>query len=230
MNRRGFLQSGLLGLVTALHAGNARPAAVRRHWTIKVLGIGGAGVGVVDELVETPTERAVYGCIETDWASLARSQASHRYLPEQVDGIYGPSRMASIREMAWRHRDFLGEAFEGADYALLVGGLAGGTGGGMMPVVAEIASASGTTPIIIGILPFPFEGLGRWRLAESNATLLQERYGSAFTPVDNEPLMRQLPRNSSLRALFQASSRHVAAIARTRLERLNADLERLAKI
>lgn len=75
--------------------------------------------------------------------------------------IYGAARMVYFREMAWRYRSFLGRAFNGADYALFVGGLAGATGGGMMPVLAEIASANGASPLIIGILPFSFEGAER---------------------------------------------------------------------
>lgn len=220
MNRRNFLKSGLaVGLFAALHTDRVLPAIRQRSGTIKILGIGGAGVHVLNMLVEEPAKRVAYGCIETSGESLARSKTSHKYLlgPVSVDGIWGAPRMAIIRDMAWRRRTFLGEALAGADCVLLIGGLSGGTGGGIMPVVAEIALANGIIPRIIGILPFAFEGSERRRLAGINATLLQAMRGTDFMMINNQSVLQRLPPNPSLLMACQSSDRVVATVAKKQL-------------
>ena len=108
---------------------------------IKIIGIGGAGLNMINAVIDSgfEPENAIY--IDTSrngvWAA-----KTDNFLEIGVNMFKGcgsgknQSRVRAAAELA--EREIL-EAMKGADTVILLAGLAGGTGGGAIPFIASLA-------------------------------------------------------------------------------------------
>lgn len=139
--------------------------------TVKVIGVGGAGLSVVERLVAE--EAGVLDCavMHTDAQALLGSSAPGKVqLGRDAANGLGAGGDPSVGHAA--ARESAAQIFETcADAPLVVvcAGLGGGTGSGAAPVVAQEAKKAGA--LVIGLVTMPFAGEGGKRGEQARAAL-----------------------------------------------------------
>lgn len=124
-----------------------------------VAGVGGAGVNAVLRLTDHETDRVRLVAVDSSAQALSRVRGVRQVLLTRGTGGWGTGGDVELgRQAARSARDEILSALDGADFVLVVGGLAGGTGGGAAPEVARQAREAGAAVIGFGIEPFGFEG------------------------------------------------------------------------
>jgi len=160
---------------TESKAGDSSDAA-RAHGAagrLVVVGVGGAGVNAVAHLADHGLGGVRLVAMDTSAQSLARAAAARRVLlGGAARGLGTGGRSATGLAAARAALDAIREAVAGADVALVVAGLAGGTGGGAAPEVARAARSEGVVAMGFGIEPFAFENGARRRAADAARSAL----------------------------------------------------------
>jgi cell division protein FtsZ len=137
---------------------------------IKIIGVGGAGVSLLDALDSGEFAGASFVAINTDAPSLAASAAPVKiHLETKLLRGLGtggdPERGKAIAEEQF---STLKTACEGADVVLIVAGLGGGAGSGISPVLARAAKETGALVLAFVTLPFLCEGNRRQQQAKQS--------------------------------------------------------------
>ena len=128
---------------------------------IKVVGLGGAGLNVIDRIV---LDGAVPGAdlvvMNTDVQALTSSVASQKVqLGRGVTRGLGAGGDPEIGfNAASEAQEEIRKALEGASLVFICAGLGGGTGSGAAPFIASMAKENGSLVIVIATIPFTFEG------------------------------------------------------------------------
>ena len=145
-----------------------QPAPVPAPLTVKIIGVGNAGVSVLDLLVERDLPPASLVAINTDAHSLAQSRAGQKIHLETalLRGLGSGGDPDRGRALAEEQAAQIKSACEGAGVVLIAAGLGGGAGTGIGPVVARVARESGALTLAFVLAPFDCEGNRRQRLAE----------------------------------------------------------------
>ena len=143
--------------------------------TIKIIGIGGAGVSLLDTLDAGEFAGAIRVAVNTDGDSLAASSAPVKiHLETKLLRGLGtggdPERGHAIAEEQF---STLKTACEGAAVVLIVSGLGGGAGSGISPVLARAAKETGALVLAFVTLPFLCEGNRRQRQAQQSLEQLK---------------------------------------------------------
>jgi cell division protein FtsZ len=143
--------------------------------TIKIFGVGSAGVTMLDLLNSGDFADAGFVAINTDAPSLAASSAPVKIQLEtkllRGLGTGGdPERGGAIAEEQFAT---LKTACEGADVVFVVAGLGGGAGSGISPVLARAAKEAGALVLAFVTLPFACEGNRRQQQAQSGLDRLK---------------------------------------------------------
>jgi cell division protein FtsZ len=137
--------------------------------TIKIIGVGSAGVTMLDLLNGADFAGAGFVAVNTDAPALAASSAAVKIQLEtkllRGLGTGGdPERGGAIAEEQFAT---LKTACEGADVVFVLAGLGGGAGSGISPVLARAAKEAGALVLAFVTLPFACEGNRRQQQAQS---------------------------------------------------------------
>ena len=108
------------------------------------------------------------------------------------------------RKSALEDKEEITSVIAGADLVFLASGLGGGTGGGAIPVVAEIAKNSGALVIAIVTKPFSFEGAWRTRLAQKALDQLQGKVDTLLS-ISNDKILKLVSQDTSVISAFWAA-------------------------
>ena len=143
--------------------------------TIKIFGVGGAGVSLLDSLNGEDFAGADFVAVNTDAPSLAASSATVKiHLETKLLRGLGtggdPDRGRAIAEEQFAT---LKIACEGADVILIIAGLGGGAGSGISPVLARAAKETGALVLAFVTLPFLCEGNRRQQQAQQSLEQLK---------------------------------------------------------
>lgn len=185
----------------------APTAPVKKSFTIKVIGVGGAGCNVVSHFAREPLQGVGLAVMNTDAAALALSPVSTQInLGAKTNRGLGaggdPERgRAAAEEDAEHIRKFCA----GADLIFVVAGLGGGTGTGAGPVVAKLARESGALVLAFVILPFDCEGSRRQRQASMGLTDLKS-VADAVVTLPNEKVKKLADENTSFLEVFRLTN------------------------
>src|SRR5450432_1956314 len=152
---------------TALEATQAR--------TIKIFGVGGAGVSLLDTLNSEDFAGTSFVAVNTDAPSLAASSATMKIHLETklLRGLGTSGDPERGRAIAEEQFATLKTACEGADVILIVAGLGGGAGSGISPVLARAAKETGALVLAFVTLPFQCEGNRRQQQAKQSLEQLK---------------------------------------------------------
>ena len=117
----------------------------KQHASIKVVGVGGAGGNVVNNMIASNIRSVDFIALNTDAQVLDTSMASEKLQIGQsiTRGLGAGSKPEVGRESALEDKDIIAGALEGADMVFITAGMGGGTGTGAAPVVAEVARSLG---------------------------------------------------------------------------------------
>ncbi len=143
--------------------------------TIKIIGIGGAGVSLLDTLNSEEFTGASLVAINTDGASLATSTATVKIHLETklLRGLGTGGDPERGRAIAEEQFATLKTTCAGADVVLIVAGLGGGAGSGISPVLARAAKETGALVLAFVTLPFVCEGNRRQQQAQQSLEQLK---------------------------------------------------------
>lgn len=148
-----------------------------KHKTvIKVIGIGGSGCNTVDRMVQCKVKGVELIAANTDMQDLkkVRAHAKLQLGKESARGLGAGMNPDLGKKAAQESQEELRKTLTGADMVFLTAGLGGGTGGGGISVVAEVAKSLRILTIAIVTTPFSFEGA--WRIRNANRALEELRH------------------------------------------------------
>src|SRR3954469_631272 len=125
------------------------PEKAEEDIPIKVVGVGGAGINVLDRIVLDGLDKADLIAINTDAQSLASSVAAHKVqLGRTVTRGLGAGGDPEVGyEAAFESPDEIRKALRDARIIFICSGLGGGTGSGAAPAIAQVSRESGSLVI-----------------------------------------------------------------------------------
>lgn len=173
---------------------------------IKVVGVGGAGGNVIDDVAQEVDE-VEYIRANTDAQALSNSSTGVALqLGEQLTRGLGAGANPNIgRGSAEEDRDKICELIKGADMLFIAAGMGGGTGTGAAPVFAEVAKELNILTVAVITRPFAFEGPQRMRIAQQGMLDLAKHVDSLIT-IPNDKLLTVLGKNASLISAFKEAN------------------------
>lgn len=135
---------------------------------VKIFGVGGAGVKLLDTLNAQEFAGAGFVAVDTDASSLAASNATVKIHLETklLRGLGTGGDPERGRALAEDQFSTLKSACDGANTVLIIAGLGGGAGSGISPVIARAAKETGALVLAFVTLPFTCEGNRRLQQAQ----------------------------------------------------------------
>ncbi|MBI2112993.1 MAG: cell division protein FtsZ [Candidatus Wildermuthbacteria bacterium] len=170
---------------------------------IKVVGVGGAGGNAIDRMVQCKVAGVELLAVNTDAQDLKKIQA-HKKIQigrESTRGLGAGMNPEVGKKAALESKEELLRALEGADLVFVAAGLGGGTGGGAVPVIAEIAKGQGSLVIAVVTTPFSFEGAWRLRLAHASLGELKGKVDTLLS-IPNDQILKITGPDTTVSAAF----------------------------
>jgi cell division protein FtsZ len=174
--------------------------------TLRVIGVGGAGVNAVNRMVEAELDGVEFIGVNTDLQSLEHSRAAVKVHMggEATRGLGSGSDPELGRAAALEEHDRLKSLVKGADMVFITAGAGGGTGTGAAPVVARISREVGALTVGVVTKPFAFEGARRREQAERGIEELAREVDTLIV-IPNSRLLSVLDKKTSMVEAFQVA-------------------------
>jgi cell division protein FtsZ len=181
----------------------AIPEAAPRP-AVKIFGVGGAGVALLDSLDAKEFAGAGFAAINTDAASLAASSASFKIHLETklLRGLGTGGDPERGRALAEEQFSTLKSACDGANVVLIIAGLGGGAGSGISPVLARAAKETGALVLAFVTLPFTCEGNRRQQQAQQALEQLKS-VADGVICLPNQKTFKLIDDNTSVLDTFR---------------------------
>lgn len=175
----------------------------------KIIGIGGAGLSLVDGLRFDDFQGVEDLAIDVDSRALADSIASEKlaFGRRHTRGMGTGGEYALARKAAEEEKDIIRKHLEGVDLVFLLAGLGGGTGGGAVPVIARLARDAGALVFAFTPMPFSWEK-GRHAQAEECLAELR-KHANAVVPLPNDSLLQVGGPDATALECFAEAGRNV---------------------
>ena len=154
---------------------------------IMVLGVGGAGVNVVDAMIVSQLEAVKFVVANTDCQSLVKSLADTKIQlgAKCTKGLGAGSNPDIGKQAAEEAIDLIKRELSDTDMLFIATGMGGGTGTGASPVIAKIARDMGVLTVAIAIKPFAYEGKKRMETANKGIAEI-EKLVDTLIIIENE--------------------------------------------
>ncbi|MFP4166893.1 MAG: cell division protein FtsZ [Opitutales bacterium] len=178
---------------------------------IKIIGVGGAGVNVVDGLMLDGLQGVTRTVINTDAKVLGDSSDTEKFVLGRsvTRGLGAGGEIELARQAAEADREALARLVEGFDLILLVSGLGGGTGSAAAPLIAEVAAKTDALVLAFVSLPFSFEGARRKSLADDGVGELRKLV-HGLVSLPNDVLLQEGEDTDSVFESFAVANRWIA--------------------
>ena len=173
---------------------------------IKVLGIGGAGNNAVDRMIQANIKGVELIALNTDAQDLKKVRAHQkiRIGKESTKGLGAGMNPELGRKAALESKEEIASALKGADMVFLAAGLGGGTGGGAISAIAEMARAQNILSVAVVTKPFSFEGAWRSKLAAKALDSLAGKVDTLLVIENNQILQLSQEDTTLVSAFWQA--------------------------
>ncbi len=177
----------------------------------RIVGLGGAGINVLDRLAHDGARHEDLVAINTDLQSLTGSVAGKKIqLGKRVTrglGAGGDPELgyAAAEEALEEIREAIGDA----GVVFLCMGLGGGTGSGAAPVIVQAAREAGAFVVVFATMPFQFEGRRRMQQAEEALAAVQQR-AHAVICFENDRMGEALSPQAGIHEAFSNADRTVS--------------------
>jgi cell division protein FtsZ len=183
--------------------------------TIKLFGVGGAGINVLELMLKEGLAGAGFVAINTDQQSLAASSAPEKVQLETrlLRGLGTGGDPDVGRALAEEQLPKLKALCEGVDVIFILAGLGGGAGTGISPVVARVAKEAGALVLGFVTTPFACEGGRRQRLAQQGLADLKAAADGVIS-LPNRKVFKMIDENTSVLETFKITNDFLAAGAR----------------
>jgi cell division protein FtsZ len=176
----------------------------------KIIGVGGAGLSLVDGLRFDDFQGVENLAVDVDSRALSDSLASQKlaFGRRHTRGMGTGGEYSLARKAAEEEKDAIRKNLEGVDLVFLLAGLGGGTGGGAVPVIARLARDAGALVFAFTPLPFSWEK-GRHAQAEECLADLR-KHANAVVPLPNDSLLQVGGPDATALECFAEAGRNVS--------------------
>src|SRR5664279_5454998 len=183
----------------------------KKNISVKVLGVGGAGIAVMALMRKSGLPGASFAAVETDAQSLAASSASVKlHLETQLlRGMGTGGDPDRGRELAEQQLPKLKSLCEGAEVVFILAGLGGGAGTGISPVLARAAKEAGALALGFVTTPFECEGGRRQRVAQQGLAELKST-ADGIICLPNQKVFKMIDENTSVLDTFKITNDFIA--------------------
>ncbi len=185
-----------------------QPAAnVPKSVSLKIFGVGSAGVNILEQLIKAGMTGATFVAVNTDANSLLASTAAEKIClePKMMRGLGTGGDPERGRAAAEHSLVILKNACAGADIVFIITGLGGGAGTGISPVLAQAAKAAGAVVLGFAMLPFDCEGNRRQSQARHGLEQLKAA-ADGVVCLPNQKLFKLIDENTSVLDTFRLSN------------------------
>jgi cell division protein FtsZ len=147
-----------------------------KNVAVKVFGVGGAGIKILDEIARRTLPGASFIAVNTDAHSMETLGAVEKIAFESklLRGLGTGGDPERGRAAAEEHLPQLKDACAGADVVFILAGLGGGAGTGISTVLARAAKEAGALVLAFVALPFDCEGNRRRLQAQHGLEQLKD--------------------------------------------------------
>ena len=173
---------------------------------VTIIGIGTAGVTMVDAMVKADFHGAKFIAVNTDGSTPATLTETVLLESKMLRGLGTGGDPERGRELAEENYGTLKQACARAEVVMLVSGLGGGTGSGVSPVIARAARESGALLLAFVTLPFNCEGNQRQRQAQVGLDQLCN-VADGVICLPHQKAVKLLEENCGFAETFCASAR-----------------------
>ena len=183
----------------------------KKNISVKLLGVGGAGINVMELMRQRGLPGVVFGAVETDAQALASSSASAKlHLETQLmRGLGTGGDPDRGRALAEEQLSKLKKLCEGADVVFILAGLGGGAGTGISPVLARAAKEAGALVLGFVTTPFECEGSRRQRVAQHGLAELKSAADGVIC-LPNQKVFKMIDENTSVLETFKITNDFLA--------------------
>lgn len=177
---------------------------------IKVIGVGGAGGKILEDLLATDIEYTYFFYADTDLDAL-KHDAGYTPLPlgrgaTQGQGLQGES--GAHRRPTRENVALIDEVLSDADLVFIVAGLGGETGSNMAPLVTNLARERGLLTVALVTLPLPSEGDQRMAAAMQSLQAIK-KHCDCLVVISPDTLLLELPAGAGRREAFEMASEKI---------------------
>ena len=185
--------------------------APRKGLSVKVFGVGGAGISVLELMLKPGLPGAGFVAVDTDAQSLAASAAPEKVHLETrlLRGLGTGGDPDRGRTLAEEQLPKLKSLCDGADAVFILAGLGGGAGTGVTPVLARAAKEAGALALGFVTTPFECEGSRRQRLAQHGLAEFKSSADGAIC-LPNQKVIRMIDENTSVLETFKITNEFLA--------------------
>lgn len=189
--------------------------------SVKFVGLGNAGLAVLERLAREDGAPGDLVAMHTDAKSVAASPAPRKLQigRDVAKGLGAGGDAARGRASASESLTEIRAECQGAEVVLVCTGLGGGTGSGAAPVVAEQAKKAGALVIGVVTLPFAAEGSKKRELADEAAARLG-RYCLAVICFENDRMVEVAGGGAPVSEAFDAAAGTLALAVRAIVQML----------
>lgn len=197
--------------MTAPHSSVTSHAILNKTYSIKVIGVGGAGCNAVTHLAREPLGGVSFVVMNTDAPALAQSPVECKVVlgAKTTRGLGAGGDPERGRMAAEEDLEQLRALCEGADIVFVIAGMGGGTGTGAGPVVARVAKETGALVLSVVVLPFECEGVRRQRQAQLGLHQLKEAADGVIS-LPNQKIFKLIDEKTSLLEAFHITNELIA--------------------
>ena len=182
---------------------------------IKVVGVGGAGLAILEHLAAEGAVLSDCVAMHTDAKALLASSAAQKVqLGREAASGLGAGGDPNVGQAAARESGSdIAAACSGAQLVVVCAGLGGGTASGAAPVVAQEAKKSGA--LVISVVTLPFAGEGGKRGEQARAALARlGRHCVAVLGFENDRMAELAPAEAPVAETFRAAGDMLAGAVR----------------
>jgi len=176
---------------------------------IRVVGIGSAGIRMLEEVQALNISNVVCVAIDTD-IECVKNASVEKKLPlksnSNTSGTGGDTNVA--KTIAVQNINYLTKVVNNAKTLVILGGLGGGTATMIAPILAKIADNT-TTIFSITALPMDLEGKTKKQLSKNSFAFLKEKSTIAIS-LQNDVLLANS--NEDIESAYKSANKKVAQI------------------
>ena len=158
---------------------------------ITVIGVGGAGGNVINNMILSKLQGVEFVVANTDAQALQNSLALNKIQlgANITKGLGAGAAPAAGAAAAEESEEEIRKYLENKHMVFITAGMGGGTGTGSAPIIARMAKEMGILTVGVVTKPFFFEGAVRMRTAEKGLIELQQ-YVDTMIIIPNQNLFR----------------------------------------
>ncbi|WP_068268906.1 cell division protein FtsZ [Caviibacter abscessus] len=155
---------------------------------IRIVGVGGAGGNIINNMIDSNITGVEYVAINTDYQDLNKSKAQYKI---SIGHLGAGGTPETARVLAEDKKSEIKNVLKDQDMIFVTAGMGGGTGTGAAPIIAQVAKELGILTVAIVTKPFTFEGKKR---AQNTADGLEnlKKYVDTLIVIPNQKLL-ELP-------------------------------------